>query len=166
MKRTLLSSSLVALASVAAMALGAGAQAGISAHTCTSGPTNYQGARAYVSCGPATAVVKLGGRTLRYRGGTCNRTDKALELNIGTTIPGDTTKPLPRYFGISIGRIFGVGKAAPRDGSYGGGTLALVDGGKRYASFDAGVALTGGRTRGSFTARLLGGGALSGSFSC
>jgi hypothetical protein len=117
MKRTLLSGSTVVTVSIVAMVLGtAAAQGGSSAAACTSGPTTYQGARGYVGCGPATALVKLGGRTLRYRGGTCRRTAQALELNIGTTVLEDTSKPLPPYFGVAVGRIFGVGTPAPRDG--------------------------------------------------
>jgi hypothetical protein len=85
---------------------------------------------------------------------------------MGTTILGETTKPLPRYFGVVIGRLFGVGKAAPVDGTYGGNMLAFVDAGKRYASFDAQVVLAGSRTRGMFTAKLVGGGSVSGSFRC
>jgi hypothetical protein len=159
--RILLAASL--LASVAAVA----SSDAIARGACTNGPTLYQGERAFTSCGgPATAVVKLGGRTLRYRGGTCRQTSTALELNMGTTIVGQTTKPLPRYFGIAIGRLFGAGRPAPKDGSYRGGILAVVDDGKRYASFDTQVRLSGGRTRGSFTAKLLEGATVSGSFLC
>jgi hypothetical protein len=96
------------------------------------------------------------------------RTASALELNIGTAILAakDPRGALPRHFGVSVGRIFGVGKAAPRDGTYSGGTLVLVDGGKRSAGFGTKVTLSGGRTRGTFSSRLLDGRTASGSFRC
>jgi hypothetical protein len=164
MKSTL-TSVVATLVAVAALC-GAAATSANAAQRCSSGPTTYQGVRAYTGCGPATAVVKLGGRTLRYRGGSCRRTVGAFELDMGTTILGETSKPLPRFFGVAIGRIFGVGRAAPRDGVYTGGMVVFVDGGKRYASLAAKVVLAGARTRGSFTARVLGGPPVSGSFTC
>jgi hypothetical protein len=159
-------SAALTLLTVAALLGAATARGGASTAACTSGPTTYHGVRAYRSCGPATAVARVGSRTVRFRGGTCRRTSTALELNIGTTVIGNTNRPLPRYFGVSVGRLFGVGKPARRDGTYSGGTLALVDRGKRLASFGASVVLAGGRTRGSFTARLIGGGSVSGTFRC
>jgi hypothetical protein len=85
---------------------------------------------------------------------------------VGTTILDETTKTLPRYFGVNVGRLFGVGRPALRDGTYDGGILAVVDHGKRYASFETRVILSGGRSRGTFSARLVAGGTLSGSFLC
>src|SRR5688572_15543366 len=95
----------VALLMIAA----AGAQAGQAAATCKPGPTTYKGAGAKTFCGPASAVLKIGARTLTYSGGSCTRTSTAIELNIGTAIldAKDPKGPLPRHFGISVGRIFG-----------------------------------------------------------
>lgn len=92
----------------------------------------------------------------------------AIELGIGTLIL-DSKDPRggpPRSFGISVGRIFGVGKAAPRDGVYSSVTLAYVHNGKRFAASTAAATLQGGRTRGSFTGRLFTGEAISGTFRC
>jgi hypothetical protein len=91
-----------------------------------------------------------------------------VELGIGTLIldAKDPKGGLPRSFGVSVGRIFGIGKAAPKDGTYDSVMLAFVDRGKRYASMQAKAVLRGGRTRGSFTGRLLTGEPISGSFRC
>lgn len=151
------------------LAMGATTAAGESATAaCTSGNTTYGGVRARTYCGPASAVVKIGGRTLSYRGGSCMRNGVAIELGIGTVIL-DAKEPkgsLPRSFGISVGRIFGIGKAAPRDGTYSSVMIAFVDRGKRYASMQGKALLGGGRSRGTFTGRLLTGEAVSGSFRC
>jgi hypothetical protein len=159
---------LALLATVALLTVGAATSAaGAATSACTGGQTTYQGFRARTWCGPATAVVKVGGRTLQYRGGSCTRTPVALELGIGTGIvDAKDPKVLPRNFGISVGRIFGVGKAASRDGVFQSVALAYVDGGKRYASLKAEATLAGGRTRGTFTGRLLTGQPISGSFRC
>jgi hypothetical protein len=153
----------------ALLALGAGTAAGDpSTAACTSGNTTYGGVRARVYCGRATATVKVGARTLSYRGGSCMRNRDAIELGIGTVIldAREPKGPLPRSFGISVGRIFGIGKAAPRDGTYTSLMLAFVDRGKRYASMQGKAVLGGGRSRGTFSGRLLTGEAVSGSFRC
>ena len=142
------------------------AESGASSAAC--GNTTYQGLRARTYCGSASAVIKVGGRTLKYQGGSCMRNRLAIEFGIGTVIldAKDPKGPLPRSFGISVGRIFGIGKAAPKDGTYESVMLAFVDRGKRYASMKGKAVLSGGRTRGSFTGRLLTGQAISGSFRC
>jgi hypothetical protein len=143
----------------------ASADSGASNVAC--GNTTYKGARARTYCGPATATVKLGGRTLTYRGGSCMRNSVAIELGIGTVIlDSKDPKPLPRSFGISVGRIFGIGKPAPKDGNYASVMIAYVDKGKRYASMQGKATLAGGRTRGSFTGKLITGEAVSGAFRC
>jgi hypothetical protein len=161
---------IILLAALAGASLlgAADAQGAASSSACTGGNTTYQGVRARAYCGPASATVTIGGRTLRYRGGSCIRNGVAVELGIGTVIL-DTKEPkgtLPRSFGISVGRIFGIGKAAPKDGTHPSLMLAFVDGGKRYASMQGKAVLAGGRTRGSFSGRLLTGQPISGSFRC
>ena len=164
MKRLILT--IVCLIALGAVGAASGESASATA-ACKPGNTIYQGLRARVYCGNASAVVKIGGRTLSYRGGSCLRNSAAVELGIGTVIL-DTKDPkvLPRSFGISVGRIFGIGKPAPKDGSYSSIMLALVEGGKRYASMQGKAVLAGGRTRGSFTGKLLTGEAVSGTFRC
>jgi hypothetical protein len=159
---------LTIIAAAALLTVGATTAAGpSSAADCKTRNTTYDGARARTYCGPARAVVKIGGRTLRYRGGSCMRNRVSVELGIGTLIL-DSRDPnrLPRSFGISVGRVFGVGEPARDDGSYDSVTLAFVHRGKRYASFDATAELSGGRTRGTFTGHLLTGETISGSFRC
>lgn len=156
-------------AAAALLTVGATMAAGpSSAADCKTRNTTYGGVRARAYCGPASAVVKIGDRTLRYRGGSCIRNRVAVELGIGTLIldAKDPKRTLPRSFGISVGRIFGIGKPAPRDGGYDSVILAYVDRGKRYASMQATAELSGGRTRGTFSGRLLTGQAVSGSFRC
>ena len=145
----------------------AAAEGGPTATACKTSNTTYQGLRARAYCGAATATVTIGGRTLRYRGGSCIRNAGAVELGIGTVIL-DTKDPKapPRSFGVSVGRIFGIGKAAPKDGTYDSLMLAFVDRGKRYASMQGKATLAGGRTRGTFTGRLLTGQQVSGTFRC
>jgi len=160
---------LILSATLALVAVGAAtAQGGSAGVACKSGNTMYQGVRARTYCGTATAVVKIAGRTLNYRGGSCTRTAVAIELGIGTLIldSKDPSGGPPRSFGISVGRIFGVGKAAPRDGTYPSATVVFVDNGKRYAASTAVATLQGGRTRGSFTGRLFTGETISGTFRC
>lgn len=153
----------------ALLAVGATAAAAKSSTAaCASGNTTYGGVRARTYCGSASAVVKIGSRTLSYRGGSCMPNGVAIELGIGTVIldAKEPKGPLPRSFGISVGRIFGIGKPAPRDGTYSSVMIAFVDRGKRYASMQGKAVLGGGRSRGTFTGRLLTGEAISGSFRC
>jgi hypothetical protein len=160
---------LTIVAAAALLTVGATTATGpSSAAECKTRNTTYGGVRARTYCGPASAVIKIGGRTLRYRGGSCMRNRVAIELGIGTVIldPKDPKRTLPRSFGISVGRIFGIGEPALRDGSYDSVIVAYVDRGKRYASFEAAAELGGGRTRGTFTGRLLTGETISGSFRC
>jgi hypothetical protein len=159
---------LIVTATFALLTVGAAtAKGGAWGVACKAGNTTYQGVRARTYCGSASAVVKIGGRTLKYRGGSCSRTPVAIELGIGTLIvDSKDSKALPRSFGISVGRIFGIGKAAARDGTYKDVMLVFVDNGTRYAVSKAEARLQGGRTRGSFTGRLFTGETISGTFRC
>ena len=166
MKVIVLLASIVVAGAFAATAQG-GASAPAASAACKPGNTTYQGLRARAYCGSASAIVKVAGRTLKYRGGSCTRNAVAVELGIGTLIlDAKDPKVLPRSFGISVGRIFGIGKAAPKDGIYQSINIAYVDGGKRYASMQGKAVLAGGRTRGSFTGKLLTGESISGTFRC
>ena len=79
---------------------------------------------------------------------------------------GDTDKSLPRHFGVIVGQLYGVGTPARRDGKYTDATIAFVEGGKRYVATSSSVVLSGGRTKGTFTATLFGGKAATGTFRC
>jgi hypothetical protein len=159
---------LILVLSAAAALLAAGAATvpdSSSAATC--GNTTYEGLRARHYCGSATAVVKFAGRTLTYRGGSCLRNSTAIELGIGTAILDiKEPKTLPRSFGISVGRVLGIGKAARGDGAHQSVMIAFVDKAKRYASMKGKAVLAGGRTRGTFTAELFDGTPVSGTFRC
>ena len=137
---------------------------------CTPGVISFGGVQARVFCGAAKATVKVGGKTLSFKGGSCERTSKYLTVNVGTVVLGTTTKKKPDYFGLDVGAYPGsTGKPAGHDGSFTGGVLAVVSGGKSYLlrGDTAKFTLSGGRTKGTFSAAgLLGSGAASGSFSC
>jgi hypothetical protein len=129
--------------------------------------TQIKGVSARVFCGPASATVKVGGKTVTLKGGSCDRTPQYVSVNIGTVVLG-TLANKPDYFGLEVGRILGAGTPAPRDGSYKGSVVALEYGGKGYAirADQINVTLTGNRSNGTFNATLLLGGTISGSFSC
>jgi hypothetical protein len=141
--------------------------AGATRAVCTPGLTKVGGVTARTFCGPARATVKVGGKTFSLANGNCDRTARYVSVNIGTVVLG-LAKKKPDYFGLNVGRILGAGKPAPRDGTYHGSALALDAGGKGYAvrADEIEVTLTGNRTKGTFTATLLAGGSISGSFSC
>jgi hypothetical protein len=135
---------------------------------CTQGVHPYGGVNARTFCGPAKATVVLGGKTIHYAGGNCERGAAYLSLNIGTVVLGTTTKPKPEYLGLLVGKAPLVGGTpATHDGTYKPQALALDHAGKGYAILTASVKLTGGRTRGSFTGKVFGTNApIQGTFAC
>jgi len=136
--------------------------------SCTPGVHPYGGANARTFCGPAKATLVIGSKTIRYAGGNCERGAGYLSLNIGTVVLGTSTKPKPEYFGLLVGKapIVG-GTPATHDGTYKPQALAADHAGKGYAILQSTVKLMGGRTRGTFTGKLLGTNApVRGSFSC
>jgi hypothetical protein len=135
---------------------------------CTAGVHPYGGASARTFCGPAKARVVLGGKTIRYAGGNCERGPAYLSLNIGTVVLGTSKKPKPEYLGLLVGKapIVG-GTPAARDGTYKPQALAVDHAGKGYAILQASVTLAGGRRRGTFTGRIFGTNApVKGIFTC
>ena len=67
----------------------------------------------------AKATVHVAGKTLTFKGGSCERTSKYLSLQIGTVVLGQTKKKKPDYFGINVGAYPGsTTKAATKDGKY------------------------------------------------
>jgi len=148
---------------VLALALMSGTAA---AGGCVAGVHSYGGASARTFCGPASVSLHLGGKSYTLSGGQCARTSQYVSLNIGTIVLGNTSKPKPNYFGLDVGKTPGGGTPAPHDGTYKAFALAFVVGGKDYSSVNASVTLKGGRTRGSFSGKLLAGGSVSGTLNC
>ncbi|HST14383.1 MAG TPA: hypothetical protein VLJ44_05980 [Gaiellaceae bacterium] len=59
---------------------------------CTPKITKIHGQQAGVNCGPATAILRVGGKTYTFRHGFCQKSKMAgtaLELTLGTTVLGD-----------------------------------------------------------------------------
>ena len=144
------------------------AAGGATSAGCKAGVTTYGGATARVFCGPAAATVHAGGKTFTIRQGSCDKGAKYLSVNIGTVVIGKTTKPKPEYFGLSIGKVpYLGGVAVSKDGTYHSGIVALDHAGKGYGlRAQAKVTLTNGRSRGTFSATMLTGGVVTGSFRC
>jgi hypothetical protein len=77
--------------------------AGLSATACKPAGKDVSigGRPATVFCGPATAIVKLGGRTLRFSKGTCVWTSSTFKLELGTIFLF-WGKPYPTQPGFAI----------------------------------------------------------------
>lgn len=157
-------------AAAAALLLAAASGARPERSACTSGVVKFGGVTARVFCGPAKATLRVGGKTISFAGGSCERTSRYVALNVGTVVLGQTTKRKPDYFGLTVGAYPSASaKPAGHDGAYTGGVVAAEKGGKPYLvrGDTARITLAGGRTRGTFKSTLLfGGGAVSGTFSC
>jgi hypothetical protein len=155
----------LALASMAALLVAGSASARPA--SCTAGMTTVKGVQARVFCGSATAHIKIGGKSIAFTNGACAKTSDYVSINIGTLLLG-RSKAMPEYFGLNVGKMFGSGKAAGKDGNYQGGALAVEHAGTGYAvqADTIKVNLAGGRSKGTFSGKLLTGGAFSGTFSC
>jgi len=138
---------------VAPAAAGAASAAGTAG--CTPGVRTVDGSPARVFCGPAKASVHLGGKTMTFTGGVCERSGGFYVLNMGTFFAGGSKSPRP-YFGLLI--------AKPKPGSYRGQSLSFRSGGVSRSSLaDVTLKTLHG---GTFSGRLIGGGTVTGSFSC
>lgn len=155
----------LALASTAALFVAGTASARPAA--CTAGMTKVKGVQARVFCGPATATVKIGAKTLSFRNGACSKTSQYVTVNIGTIALGPV-KAKPNYFGLNVGKLFGSRQSAGHDGNYKGGVVAVDFAGSGYAvrSDTVKINLAGNRSKGTFSGTLLSGGTVTGSFSC
>ena len=92
------------------------------------------------------------GRTFTIRHGRCAKTPGSLTLDLGEIVLGQTSKKKPDYVGLTVGReAVGTGPAAGKgDPLRAGATITLAH----------------GRSRGTFAATSLDGGAVTGSFHC
>jgi hypothetical protein len=148
---------IVAAALAAATAVAAGAAAAPTRVACTPGPSTIGGKSAMTFCGPAKATVKVGGKTYSFQGGSCTKTSKYVNVNIGTVLYGAAKQKQP-YFAVLIGNYPGANpgtRAAPKDGTYGGGLVVVRYQGKSWDlnGFDKDVKVTlkKNRSAGTFT---------------
>ncbi|HVP75399.1 MAG TPA: hypothetical protein VMS63_05195 [Gaiellaceae bacterium] len=158
---------LVATLAVAAGSALAG-ESGTHARACTPGLSSAGGVQKRTFCGPAKAVVKVGGATFALAQGECTKTSKYLTVNIGALYIGQTTKPKPDYLGLDVGQIPGsTSPPAGRDGTYTSGVVFSVNhGGKGYAVLAATVKLQGNRSHGTVSGKTLTGQPLTATFHC
>jgi hypothetical protein len=135
---------------------------------CKSGVRKLNGVPAQTFCGPATARIRIGGKTFVFAQGNCVATRRYVSINIGTVVLGRTTRHQPNYFGLDIGRIPGSGSPpARKDGSYRSGTVLTVEYADKSYDVLSGVAtLQGHRTRGTIRGNTFSGQALTGTFHC
>jgi hypothetical protein len=152
--------------------LGAGlaspARVDAGAHACQAGVRKVAGVSEETFCGPATAKVEVGGKTLSFSQGNCVKTNNYVSINIGTVSLSQSARHQPNYFGLDIGKIPGSNSPpARKDGSYRSGTVLTLE----YAntSYDVltGVAtLKGNRSRGTVRGKTVTGQLLTGTFIC
>jgi hypothetical protein len=106
----------------AAAALTGTAVAGSATPPCTPKVTTIGGKPAVINCGPATATVRIGGKTYSFKNGFCQNSPankETLELSLGTT--ADTKKPVSSpFFNLTATTSFGAVNA-----DYGGKTIVL-----------------------------------------
>lgn len=142
-----------------------------------------QGVRVMTHCGPATAEVVVGGRTLEFEGGVCQRGDGFIAVNVGTQVFGQGRGQVEqRFFGLVAGDVSElgggngsatpVGRAVPltRDGIYEGNVLLTWVAGNSHGALAEGARITfaGQVTTGTFVGAGINGaeGKVSGSFDC
>lgn len=156
MKRAVLLMFFVALSLAAAAGAGTRTAAACKPGAHTIGKMTYR-----VFCGPASASVKVEGKTHSFRNGSCLRagTTKVFAMSIGT-LTISKSKPKYSYLGITV-------PGAKRDGAYRRAVITWAFAGNRYSLYNVKLRLSGGRTRGTFSGRIVGKrGTVTGSFRC
>lgn len=154
---------LPAFAALAVAAGGAAGGAAPAAASCATGmrQLTVRGHVGFRFCGPASAVVRLGGlggRTLRFSNGLCRRAAGAFTVNIGTTVPGLRTGK-PPYFGITTHTA----QAGPQPDA----AVGFTYGGRTYAITNQAVTLAAGLRKETFSGRALASSTrVNGSFTC
>jgi hypothetical protein len=154
-RRALVLGALAAL-SLAAAGTGASATTACKPGIHTVGKVTYR-----VYCGPASASVKVAGKTHSFRGGSCLRAGvtRVFTMSIGKLTIGKG-KPRYSYFGVTV-------PTANHDGLYRRAVVTWAIGGKRYSLYNVKLRLTNGQTRGTFSGRAVGRrGTVTGSFRC
>ena len=146
---------LTAVCALVASAAVAGSARAAPAATCTPGVHTVDGKPARVFCGPAKATVRIGGKTLAFAGGLCEKSGGGYVVNLGTFFAGSPTSKRP-YFGLFVERA--------KAGTYTRQALSFrINGVSRSAL--ATVTLKSLRG-GTFSGDLIGGGRVTGSFTC
>jgi hypothetical protein len=149
----------VALTTAALAVTGLLAQSAVapaSRAACVPGPGTLGGASIQRFCGPAKALVRVGGKTYRFSGGACTvqegfkKGEKTIAVNIGTlTLPPAT--PKTRYFGALI--------EGTKAGTYRNQAVSWELPGKRFGVLTNKVVVSSARSKkGSFTGKASSGG--------
>jgi hypothetical protein len=152
----------LALGTLVALSAAAAAAGGTkTAAACKPGIHKVGKVTYHVFCGPATASVKLGGKTYTFRGGTCLQAGitRVFTISIGKLTIGKG-KPRYSYLGVTVA-------SANHDGTYRRAVVTWAIGGKRYSLYNVKLRLTNDQTRGTFSGRAVGKrGTVTGSFRC
>jgi hypothetical protein len=126
--------------------------------SCTPGAKTVAGRTVIFFCGPATATVRFGAKTIRYRNGECMKSGGTFTVNIGATIPGAAKQKYP-YFGLTV--------EGTRPGKYTRQNLGFAHAGRVYAIGQHTIVLKPGLRSGTFTGKSFPGlRTVSGSFTC
>ena len=153
----------VAIGCTAAVLAAAGAQAVASAGTtgCTAGVNAAGGATVRTFCGPARAAVKIGGKTLHFTNGECEKVSGSYSVNIGSiTLPA--AKPKYMYFGFTTTK-----KQGGTYKIYGDVGLGWQTPGKNYGLGTGSVTISSSMKSGTFSGTtILGAQKASGSWTC
>jgi hypothetical protein len=77
-----------------------------SARPCSPRVSTIQRRHAIAYCGPATVVIVIGGRTYRFAGGLCDRSETlgGLEISVGTLVQGATGNAGRPFVSLVIAR--------------------------------------------------------------
>jgi hypothetical protein len=153
---------LVLAASVSALGFSVSPSAGhVSvADACKPGRGTINKTKIYRYCGPAKAIVKVGGKRYPIAGGRCRklRGTSYFAVDIGATTL-ERKPPVARFLTIRSPKL---SDGVTRNASVG---VELV--GSSYTLGPVVVTIAGGRTRGTFVGDSLGpGGRVSGSWTC
>ena len=110
-------------------------------------------------CGSAKATVKSAGKTTKYTGGACLKIVGNLIVGFGKY----TTQASP----IALSNAFYFVIPASGDGTFRNAVLTLQKKGqKARAANDVKVVVSGSRSRGTFSGKILNGPKFTGSFTC
>jgi len=158
-KRAVLFAVLLALAVTAAAGAGTRAAAACKPGVHTIGKTTYR-----IFCGPASASVKVQGKTHSFRNGSCLTVGAASAAKVFTMSIGTLTvsksKPKYSYLGITVPGV-------NHDGVFRRAVVTWAFAGKRYSLYNVKLRLSGNRTRGAFSGRIVGKRVtVTGSFRC